>query len=98
MFDWATRLFGEGKIRFEGECTKPDGTVVEFVVKMPYIGSLGTVTEKEIIGECVNHMFVEKGVRVTKIRIHGGYGTTAEQGDFSGEWHVPVSKRTQARV
>lgn len=91
IFDWITKQFGEGKIRVEGECTQRDGTLTGFACKVDYVGSLGTVSEKDILSECVNSLRVEQGATVTKLRIVGICGTTTEQGNFTKHWFYPKS-------
>lgn len=85
FFDGIKKLFGEGKIRVIGETS--DGR--SFTAKVPYIGSVGTITEKEFLEDVANTIYVEKGVTVTRLKVDGGYGTTADQPDWTGRWFVP---------
>lgn len=65
---WLTeikRLFGEGKIRVEGETE--DGRT--FVTKIPYVGDPSTMTPREIIQHVKNEIRVEHGLRVKSARI-----------------------------
>lgn len=81
------RLFGgEGKIRFEGEAIDKNGDLRDFSAVMPFEGSLGTTTEKELINMCANHILVDKGSHVKKIRIVAASGESSSQCHLSGHW------------
>jgi len=69
MFDWLKKLFGEGVIRLEG--TLDDGT--EVTAKMPYIGSIDTMVEEDVIETSKNQIYVKYGKRVRELRITGWY-------------------------
>jgi hypothetical protein len=67
MFDWLTRMFGEGKIRVEGTLT--DGTT--FAAKCPYIGDINTLDERELFAKLRADMLVNHGKRVASCRVVG---------------------------
>lgn len=69
MFDFITRMFGEGKIRAEIICA--DGT--EGIVKVPYIGDLSTLDIDEFTADVKRKVYVEYGRRVVKVNILGAY-------------------------
>ena len=71
IFDSIKRLFGEGVIRIEGTLT--DGT--SFVAKQPYIGDRSEMTDKEIILDVANRIYVESGRIVLNAKIVGEYST-----------------------
>ena len=67
MIDWIKSLFGEGKIRVEGEFT--DGT--SFTAKVPYIGAISTMNETELFDNVKQSILVEHGKQVKTIRLVG---------------------------
>ncbi len=67
MFDWLKRCFGEGKIRVEG--TLVDGT--GFTAKLPYIGDISTMDEREILAKVRQEIRVEWGKTVATCRVVG---------------------------
>lgn len=72
MFDWLTKLFGEGKFRVEFETT--DGRII--TGKLPYIGC--PQSELEILNMGAGHLLVEDGIRVRWMRIISFYGSGIE--------------------
>lgn len=83
MFDWLRSLFGEGKIRclFQTE----DGQTGH--AKVPYTGSLDTITELELLEQVCAILRTEQGIKIKRIRIDSCYGTSGGEPDWSYKWY-----------
>jgi hypothetical protein len=69
MFDWLRKLHGEGKIR--AEVMTADGR--QGIVKVPYIGDINTLNKEEFRRNVIDQVWVNKGIRVTDVKLVGWY-------------------------
>ncbi len=82
LLSFLKSLHGEGRVRIEFETDKETG-----YVKVPYTGSLGTITEKDFLQQVAGQLSVD-GLEITKMRIVAVAGTTSEQPNWTYEWYT----------
>lgn len=79
---WVKRLFGHGKVLVEFELT--DGRTG--TAKIPFEGSLDSMTEKEFCKYASGIAEVEHGYKISKMRILNYYGCNSYFREPTGDW------------
>lgn len=89
MFSWLRKAFGgEGTIRFAAYTD--NNQYLEGTQK--WEGDLSTQTEKEILADICANLYVQKGIRLNKIKILALVGESVDFPEITRNWYSYENK------